>query len=167
HEHRNIPSGRVLKPTEGAIEIDRLARQQPFEGYDASAHLRQGCGLPPDGAGGGVAGADDAFDAAGGELFDGLHRTGKHRRMPGEWVGHGGKDCDMRGLHGCCGHGHEDIAAQELAVEDPCPSKASRFYLSHEASDLLYRGGAGNAERYLYGVWHDHLPRRDPGMGTV
>jgi hypothetical protein len=67
--------------------------------------------------------------------------------MPRERVGHGRKDRQVRGLHGGSGHGDEDVAAQELTVEDPCTCKAGRFHVLHEMGDLSYGGGARDAKR--------------------
>jgi len=66
--------------------------------------------------------------------------------MSCERVGHGRKNRYVFGLHGGSGHGHEDVTAQELTVEDPCACKTGRLYFLYEVGDVSYWSGARDAE---------------------
>src|SRR5262245_40793400 len=116
-----------------------MSCQQLLERVDTCTHVREWRGLPADGAGRGIASAEDALDTAGGQLFDTLHGTREHRHVSRERIGHRREDGESRGLHGGSSHGHEDVTAEELTVEEPCTCKAGRFHLLHEVGNVLYR----------------------------
>lgn len=129
--------------------------------------MRQSGGFASDRTGGRITSADDALHPARGQLFNALHGAGQHRGVPGEGVGDGREERDLRGLHSNGGQGYKDIAAEELAVEQPCPGEARRFHSLYKIGNFWDRSRAGNAERDLYVVWHKNLRGQGPGVGPV
>ena len=148
HQHGNaraaVAAGEVQAVGHSVVGYRFAGQQRPDFG-DAAAHLAQSGGPAADGAGGGVAGADDEFGPARRDFGYRLGGAGQHRRDASEGVGYGGEQPQPAGGGGGQAHGYEGIPADHLAVQDAGAVKAGVLDLPDEGQQFGHWGRSGNA----------------------